>query len=93
MRFLFFLSCRSLCCCSSVGGTHGSTCHLHADNVNLLGSDELEVFKAQVAHLDALTELQVAHVDGELLGYILVECTYVDFANESYELTTPSAKP
>ena len=50
--------CTSLGSSSSV--THGSTCHLNANNVHLLRSNEFELIEAQLANLDALAELQCA---------------------------------
>lgn len=47
-----------LCFCSSCGGTHGGTCHLHGANDYLFRSYQFETFEAEIAYLDALAQLK-----------------------------------
>lgn len=68
--------------------THSGTGHLDSAYDNLLGSNEFETFKAEVAHLDALAEAEAGHVDVQLFGDEVVGSLHVDLANHSHELTT-----
>ena len=77
-----------LSCGSGSSGTTGGTCHLNADNDNLLGSNEFEALEGKFAALDALAELEVGDIDEELFGDGGIGSANIELADHGHQLTT-----
>ena len=69
-------------------GTAGSTCELNGTNHSVLGVDQFETVKVEVADLESLAETEVVDVDDDALGNLCVDSLDFDLLHREGQLTT-----